>query len=47
MNSLLQEVVSAILGVLNPLDTEKYLGMPSLIGRSKKDVLNFLKTRVW
>ena len=28
-------------------DTRKYLGMPSLIGRHKKVVFNFLKTRVW
>ena len=47
INSLLQEDVSATLGVYNPLDIGKYLGMPSLIGRSKKAVFDLLKTRVW
>ena len=36
-----------VLGVCNPLDIGKYLGMTSLISCSKKTVFNFLKTRVW
>ena len=39
--------ISTILGVFNDLRESKYLGLPSLIGRSKQSVFNFLKDRVW
>ncbi|XP_074351535.1 uncharacterized protein LOC141690652 [Apium graveolens] len=42
-----QQEISALLGVHNNLQEGKYLGLPSLIGRSKKSVFNFLKDRVW
>lgn len=38
---------SRILDVHNSLQDSKYLGLPSLIGKSKKTVFNFLKDRVW
>lgn len=41
-----QQEISAILGVYNDIISSNYLGLPSLIGRSKKRVLGFLKDRV-
>lgn len=35
-----------MLGVYNDLGESKYLGLPSLIGRLKKTVFNFIKERV-
>ena len=32
-----------ILGVSLPLDTGKYLGLPSLIGKRKKHIFSYLK----
>lgn len=42
-----QEELQTLLGVHSDLSTGKYLGLPSLIGRSKKMVFNFLKDRLW
>lgn len=42
-----QNEISEILGVHNYLRNSKYLGLPSLIGRSKKSVFNFVKERGW
>lgn len=36
-----------ILGLNNELRDSKYLGLPSLIGRSKKSVFNFVKEKIW
>lgn len=41
-----QAEISAILGVHNDITSSNYLGLPSLIGRSKKRVFDFLKERV-
>ncbi|KAJ8649331.1 hypothetical protein MRB53_002354 [Persea americana] len=49
-SNVLQEVrdlVSSILEVSHPLDTGRYLGLPSLIGRRKKAVFGFLRDRLW
>lgn len=35
------------LGVFNDLSEGKYLVLPSLVGKSKKRVFNFLKDRLW
>ncbi|CAN1818577.1 Transposon TX1 uncharacterized 149 kDa protein [Linum perenne] len=43
----LREGVSAILGVTGGLDNGKYLGLPSMVGRKKKENLNYLKERIW
>lgn len=40
-----QAELTSILGVSNDLRTSNYLGLPSLIGRAKKSVFNFLKER--
>lgn len=42
-----QQVIKEILGVSNGLGDIKYLGVPSLIGRSRKSVFNYVKERVW
>lgn len=42
-----REELSAILGVSNDLRDNKYLGLPSLVGRSKKRVFSFEKEKVW
>lgn len=41
-----QEEFKELLGVRNDLSEGNYLGLPSLIGRSKKRVFSFLKDRV-
>jgi len=38
--------IANILGVKVVLGTGKYLGLPSMIGRSKKSTFNFIKDRV-
>jgi hypothetical protein len=35
------------LGVQYVLGTGKYMGLPSMIGRSNKAMFNFIKERVW
>lgn len=42
-----QVKIMSILEVTNSIEGGKYLGLPSLIGRSKKAVFNFVKERVW
>jgi len=39
--------ISTLLGVSNTIGSEKYLGLPSMVGRSKKAIFSFLKDRVW
>lgn len=39
--------ITNILGVRAVLGTGKYLGLPSMIGRSKKATFSFIKDRVW
>lgn len=45
MNKQLE--IKNLMGVLKDLSSEQYLGLPSLVGRSKKPVFNFLKDRIW
>lgn len=42
-----QQEIKKVLEVHNELRNSKYLGLPSLVGRSKKAVFNFVKERVW
>lgn len=42
-----QEEIKNMLIVRNDLSNTKYLGLPSLVGRSKKRVFSFIKEKVW
>jgi len=43
----LHQAITNILGVRAVLGIGKYLGLPSMVGRSKKETFNFIKDRVW
>ncbi|XP_074346258.1 uncharacterized protein LOC141685032 [Apium graveolens] len=42
-----QAEIKNILQVHNDIGNSKYLGLPSLIGKSKKSVFNYLKDKIW
>lgn len=42
-----QEEIKQVIGVFNEIGDSRYLGLPSLIGRSKKTVFKYLKDRVY
>ncbi|GAU36150.1 hypothetical protein TSUD_316790 [Trifolium subterraneum] len=42
-----QEDLSRIMGVRHVLGTDNYLGLPSMIGRKRKDIFAYIKDRVW
>lgn len=42
-----RNTTSSILGVNVSLGTGKYLGVPSMLGRSKRAMFSFTKDRVW
>ncbi|XP_058784657.1 uncharacterized protein LOC131659487 [Vicia villosa] len=39
--------LATLLGVQQVLGTGNYLGVPSMIGRSRKSALNFIKDKIW
>jgi hypothetical protein len=42
-----QEDLSKIMGVRHVLGTGNYLGLPSMIGRKKRDIFAYIKDRIW
>jgi hypothetical protein len=42
-----QEDLSKIMGVCHVLGMGTYLGLPSMVGRSKKETFSYIKDRVW
>ncbi|WJX92273.1 hypothetical protein P8452_73938 [Trifolium repens] len=42
-----QEDLSGIMGVKQVMGTSTYLGLPSMVGRSKKATFGFIKDRIW
>jgi hypothetical protein len=47
LSTAAQEDLSRIMGVRHVLGTSNYLGLPSMIGRKKKDIFAYIKDRVW
>ena len=43
----LKHEIKVALGVLEIMQYEKYLGLPSLVGKRKKASFNYIKERVW
>ncbi|CAN0839533.1 Transposon TX1 uncharacterized 149 kDa protein [Linum grandiflorum] len=44
---MLGDGISAILGISNPVDTGRYLGLPSCVGRNKRRIFKHFKDRIW
>ncbi|XP_058767513.1 uncharacterized protein LOC131641227 [Vicia villosa] len=47
VNSDTRQELATCLGVQQVLGTGNYLGIPSMIGRSRKSALRFIKDRIW
>lgn len=42
----LQKAMSFIFGVVNPLNTEHYLGLPSLVDKKKRAIFAYINDRL-
>jgi hypothetical protein len=42
-----QEDLSNMMGIRHVLGTGNYLGLPSMIGRKKRNVFSYIKDRIW
>ncbi|GAU14634.1 hypothetical protein TSUD_96980 [Trifolium subterraneum] len=47
ISSAAQEDLSNLMGVKHVMGTGTYLGLPSMVGRSKKQTFAFIKDRIW
>ena len=43
----LKQAIKTALGLQEITEYEKYLGLPSLVGRRKKESFNFIKEKIW
>jgi hypothetical protein len=43
----LKDSITNTLGVRDVMGTGKYLGLPSMVGRSKEATFGFIKDRIW
>jgi hypothetical protein len=43
----MNNISANILGVTAVMGTDKYLGLPSMVGRSKEATFDFIKDRIW
>jgi len=43
----MRENISSSLGLTKSLETRRYLGMPTMIGRKKKTIFNYLRDKIW
>lgn len=43
----IRQRLKEILGVIASLNTGRYLGLPSLIGRGKREIFQFIRERLW
>ncbi|GAU24354.1 hypothetical protein TSUD_49430 [Trifolium subterraneum] len=42
-----RNIINNLLGVAESMGNEKYLGLPSIIGREKKSIFSFIQDRIW
>lgn len=47
VSSATKETIKVLLGILEIKEYERYLGLPTVVGRNKKASLIFIKERVW
>lgn len=47
VNEVSRQLIKGILGVREIQHYEKYLGLPSLVGKGKKASFAYIKERVW
>ena len=47
VHSLLKEEICSFFNVTGTIDHGKYLGIPSCVGRNKKEIFSFIKDKAW
>ncbi|XP_075492415.1 uncharacterized protein LOC142530463 [Primulina tabacum] len=47
VHNMERTAISQLLEISTVLDTSRYLGLPSLIGKNEKQIFSYLKDRVW